>query len=55
MTKWVINGQEASEQPSKLPYVPMWKTFSKASEEDKERIFNNMRQAMIDKSLMESR
>lgn len=52
---WTVSDGSGNPQPPKIPYVPMWRTFSKASEEDKERIFNSMRQIMIDKGLMESR
>jgi hypothetical protein len=37
----------------KLQYVSAWKTFNKQPEEDKERLFNEMRAQLILTGLME--
>ena len=41
---WSVGGEPPSK---KLPYVSTWKVFSKLDEQEKARIFNDMRAQLI--------
>lgn len=55
--KWFIGGDPNKEAPDakKLPYVSPWKTFSKLTDDEKEKIFNSMRGELIVTGRMENK
>lgn len=53
--KWFIGGQGAPAESKKLPYVAPWKTFSKLPDDEKEKVFNSIRGALIAANLMENK
>lgn len=54
MAEWKVNGT-AAPQGKKLPFISPWKSFSKQPEEEKEKLFNELRGAAAKAGLMESR
>lgn len=51
---WTVSSGAASSN-KKLDYVSPWKTFSKLTEEEKEKKFNEMRAELIMLGRMENR
>ncbi len=52
-SSWKVNGQVS--QSKKLPYVSLWKSFTKLSEDEKEKTFNAMRAELIAMGRMENK
>lgn len=54
---WTLSsgGVPAPELSKKLPYVGPWKSFSKLSEEEKEKTFNSIRGHLITTDQMENK
>lgn len=52
---WKVSQRGSAENRPKLPYVGTWPTFSKLPEDEKLRIFNNIRAELITSERMENK